>query len=73
MKKNYMKPNMKVVELKSRQMLLAGSAVGTKVYSGSGYYADEDEETLQLVSVSSFLSSQLEKRRAHSGVARRFC
>ncbi|MBQ3699890.1 MAG: hypothetical protein II886_08280 [Prevotella sp.] len=46
MKKNYMKPNMKVVELKSRQMLLAGSAVGTNVYSGSGYYADEDEETL---------------------------
>lgn len=70
MKKNYMKPDMKVVELKSRQMLLAGSAVGTTVYDK---YAVEDEETLQLVSVSSFLSSQLEKRRAHSGVARRFC
>ncbi len=46
MKKNYMKPNMKVVELKRRQMLLAGSAVGTNVYRSSGYYADEDEETL---------------------------
>lgn len=44
MKKNYMKPDMKVVELKSRQMLLAGSAVGTRVYNDS--YADEDEETL---------------------------
>lgn len=43
MKKNYMKPNMKVVELKSRQMLLVGSAVGTRVYDS---YADEDEETL---------------------------
>lgn len=43
MKKNYMKPDMKVVELKSRQMLLAGSAVGTRVYDS---YADEDEETL---------------------------
>lgn len=46
MKKNYMKPNMKVVELKSRQMLLVGSADGTNVYSGSDFYADEDEETL---------------------------
>ena len=46
MKKNYMKPNMKVVELKGRHTLLAGSAVGTNVYSGSGNYADEDEETL---------------------------
>lgn len=46
MKKNYMKPNMKVVELRGRHTLLAGSAVGTNVYSGSGYYADEDEETL---------------------------
>ena len=43
MKKNYMKPDMKVVELKSRQMLLAGSADGTRVYDS---YADENEETL---------------------------
>lgn len=44
MKKNYMKPNMKVVELKGRHTLLAGSAVGTNVYTGN--YADEEEETL---------------------------
>ncbi len=43
MKKNYMKPDMKVVELKSRQMLLAGSLPGTNVYDED---ADDDYETL---------------------------
>ena len=42
-KKDYMKPQMKVVELQMRNTLLVGSAVGRSVYEDP---ADDDLETL---------------------------
>lgn len=46
MKKIYMKPDMMVVELRSRQRLLTGSDVnGRKVYDDE-YAASEEYETL---------------------------
>ena len=45
MKKNYMKPDMKVVALKCRQRLLTGSDPdGTRIYRNR--HADENYETL---------------------------
>lgn len=44
MKKNYMKPDMKVVALKCRQRLLTGSGDevrGTRIRGGNARYEDE--------------------------------